>query len=322
MTIFQLGSSGDPVKTIQVALVNHGLYSGPTDGIFGGATLAAVRTFQLNNTLEVDGKVGNDTWAKLVQRDDIPPNPLAQKDLAFRCLALTGAFETGVGIPDCFCGISGDFDGQGISFGVLQWNLGQKSLQPLLRQMVHDHADITEAIFGEHFDALEMAMRTESDTQDLLEFSRSIQHPVTHRVFEPWRGYAIALGRTPEFQEIEAEYAAHAFKQALDMCEDYDIWSERAAALMFDIVTQNGSIGSITRTQILGEIRSLPASLNDEEREVRKLKIIANRRAEAANPRWVDDVRKRKLCIANGSGLVHGIRYDLEEQYAIRLAPR
>ena len=29
-------------------------------------------------------------------------------------------------------GLSGDFDGQGLSFGVLQWNLGQGSLQPLL----------------------------------------------------------------------------------------------------------------------------------------------------------------------------------------------
>src|SRR5256712_3330985 len=51
----------------------------------------------------------------------------------------------------------------------------------------------------------------------------------------------------------------------------------------------------------------------------RKLRIIANRRAEAASRRWVEDVRARKLTIANGEGAVHGRRYDLATQYGIRL---
>jgi len=46
---------------------------------------------------------------------------------------------------------------------------------------------------------------------------------------------------------------------------------------------------------------------------------VANRRAEAANPAWIEDVRTRKLCIANGSGVVHGIPYDLEGQFGIGL---
>lgn len=44
------------------------------------------------------------------------------------------------------------------------------------------------------------------------------------------------------------------------------------------------------------------------------------RRAETANRAWVEDVRTRKLCIANG-GVVHGIPYDLEGQFGISLAP-
>ena len=50
------------------------------------------------------------------------------------------------------------------------------------------------------------------------------------------------------------------------------------------------------------------------------MRIVANRRAEAANPAWVEDVRARKLCIANGYGVVHGIPYDLEGQFGIGLA--
>lgn len=54
--------------------------------------------------------------------------------------------------------------------------------------------------------------------------------------------------------------------------------------------------------------------------EVARLRIIANRRAEAANRKWVEDVRARKLTIANGEGTVHGRFYDLQEQYGIGLA--
>ncbi len=60
-------------------------------------------------------------------------------------------------------------------------------------------------------------------------------------------------------------------------------------------------------------------SLPEEEQETARLRIVANRRAEAANRKWVEDVRERKLCIANGSGNVHGITYDLEGQFGIGL---
>ncbi len=61
------------------------------------------------------------------------------------------------------------------------------------------------------------------------------------------------------------------------------------------------------------------ANLPDEADEEARLRIVANRRAEASNPRWVEDVRTRKLTIARGKGTVHGMQYDLEEDYGIRL---
>jgi hypothetical protein len=55
--------------------------------------------------------------------------------------------------------------------------------------------------------------------------------------------------------------------------------------------------------------------------EVARLRIVANRRAEAAKPQWVEDVRSRKLTIANGEGSVHGRHYDLAEDFGITLRP-
>jgi hypothetical protein len=70
---------------------------------------------------------------------------------------------------------------------------------------------------------------------------------------------------------------------------------------------------------ITADFQALPSDLSDEDREVEMLKIVANRRAEAANAKWVEDVRVRKLCIANGGGSVHGIQYDLDGQFGIGL---
>lgn len=82
---------------------------------------------------------------------------------------------------------------------------------------------------------------------------------------------------------------------------------------------QNGSIKDNTRKQILADFERLPDGLPKPDLEVEKMKIIANRRAEAANPKWIEDVRSWKLFIANGEGVVHGVHYNLAEQFGIRL---
>ncbi len=61
----KLGSSGSDVRTVQSRLKTLGYYTGSVDGDFGEATRAAVIAFQRANGLEVDGKVGAETLAKL-----------------------------------------------------------------------------------------------------------------------------------------------------------------------------------------------------------------------------------------------------------------
>lgn len=235
---------------------------------------------------------------------------LADAPLAQRCLALTGAFETSAGIPDCFAGLAGDFDGQGLSLGVCQWNFGQGSLQPLLAEMLAKHEDVMRSVFHNHLDTVRAVLASPRDTQ--LQWARGIQN-ASHQIAEPWKGFFHALGATPEFQQIQTEHAAPVYAAALSFCSRFGVSSERAVALMFDIRVQNHSISPATESKIREDFSTLDAG------EVPKLQIIANRRAEAASPRFVEDVRKRKLTIANGSGTVHGISYDLEVQFGIGL---
>ncbi|GAB4263220.1 MAG: hypothetical protein Kow0092_14000 [Deferrisomatales bacterium] len=319
MASYRRGAKGPEVERIQGRLREEGLYAGPLDGIFGGGTEAAVRRFQRRRGLTVDGVVGALTWAALFPEAEIPEPAIARAPLAQRTLALTGSFETGKPVPECFCGISGDFDGQGISFGALQWNLGQGSLQPLLKKMVSDHPRVTEAVFGAHTPELQAVLR--SSREDQLEWARSVQDLRRFRLYEPWRGFFKTLGRTPEFQAIETDGAQRLYRSAQGLCRRYGVRSQRALALMFDIKVQNGGIPARVRAQIERDLAQLAPDLPEDEAEPTRLEIIATRRAHASNPRWVEDVLRRKLTIARGRGVVHGHHYELDEQYGIGLAP-
>ena len=314
--LLQLGSNGADVGRLEVRLAELGLFTGVADNVYGGGVESAVKAFQKSQGLAPDGVVGPRTWAALFPGIQSPPNPLLTAPLVERCLALTGTFETSSGIPDCFAGLSGDFDGQGISFGVAQWNIGQATLQPLLADMLAAHEEVMSGLFHERLNELRAMLALPLAGQ--LSWARSIQDPVRKNIFEPWKGLFRALGRTPEFQAIQVRHAASIHAAARQFCDRFGITTERGVALMFDIRVQNYSIGAATETRIREDFAAIPPGATLDI-EVARLRSVANRRAEAASPRFVEDVRVRKLAIANGKGTVHGITYNLEDQYGIRL---
>ncbi|HWP73139.1 MAG TPA: peptidoglycan-binding domain-containing protein [Methylomirabilota bacterium] len=315
--VYRRGSKGPEVTRIQAQLRARGLYLGPADGDFGGGTESAVLAFQRAEGLVPDGLVGPETWSRLFGGGEIPAPAITKEALDYRSLALTGAFETDAAVPECFAGLSGNFDGQGISFGALQWNLGQGSLQPLLRQMDTQHPAIVEEVFGPS--TAELRAMLSAPLAEQLTWATSIQDPRRSVVNEPWRGRFKTLGRREEFQLIQTAAAHAMYQEALTWCGAYGVASERAVALLFDIRVQNGSISALTRTQIQQDFTRIPGTADPEAAEVARLRAIANRRAEAASPRWIEDVRARKLTIAEGIGTVHGLHFDLAGQYGIGL---
>lgn len=61
-----------PVREVQTALKAAGCYNGKIDGKVGEQTVAAIRTFQTQNALKVDGIVGPATWRALQVRMPAP----------------------------------------------------------------------------------------------------------------------------------------------------------------------------------------------------------------------------------------------------------
>jgi N-acetylmuramoyl-L-alanine amidase len=64
-TVLEVGSTGTNVVKVQQKLISWGYLKGSADGRYGAATRDAVKWFQKNNGLAVDGKVGPSTAAKM-----------------------------------------------------------------------------------------------------------------------------------------------------------------------------------------------------------------------------------------------------------------
>jgi N-acetylmuramoyl-L-alanine amidase len=69
MRVYRIGDRGHEIADIQERLVGLGavIHGAERDGTFGPATEAAVRWFQRDRHLRVDGLVGPDTWEQLVE---------------------------------------------------------------------------------------------------------------------------------------------------------------------------------------------------------------------------------------------------------------
>ena len=75
LPILRKGDKNASVKEAQRLLKNAGYYQGDIDGEYAGDIVDAVKAFQTANGLDVDGKVGPKTWAKLLNIDYDKVNP-------------------------------------------------------------------------------------------------------------------------------------------------------------------------------------------------------------------------------------------------------
>ena len=66
----EMGCKGRDVESLQSILIAKGFSCGTygTDGDFGGKTLDAVKGFQAERKIEVDGIVGPETWGELLKK--------------------------------------------------------------------------------------------------------------------------------------------------------------------------------------------------------------------------------------------------------------
>ncbi|HEY5819184.1 MAG TPA: peptidoglycan-binding protein [Mesorhizobium sp.] len=71
--VFKKGSNDPAVKDLQEALKALGYDAGPVDGVFGATTESAVKKFQQDKEIAVDGVVGRLTWLNIDEADQSHP---------------------------------------------------------------------------------------------------------------------------------------------------------------------------------------------------------------------------------------------------------
>lgn len=109
---YEEGDWGQDVAQIQERLSSLGYSTGGVDGEFGAMTTAAVRAFQQDRGLEVDGVVGQSTYLALMGRD-IPPSRDGSTGMVRRIVQTALRY---VGVPYVFGGNSASgFDCSGFT---------------------------------------------------------------------------------------------------------------------------------------------------------------------------------------------------------------
>ena len=206
--------------------------------------------------------------------------------------------------------VTGNFDKQGLSFGFLQWCLGQGSLQPIWKEALEEY-DPESCIFTDpQLSVLLRVMKLSRVEQVAWADSISMPAPKKSRIVPEWRKTLEAWGEATA--DIQMRHAQDRLDKAVKYCNAFGLKSIRALSFMFDICVQNGSIRQ-------GIIDSVKERVNNEKHhsETSTLLLILEQRLDDCNPRWREDVKARKECIIYGSGEVHGKLVNLDKEYGL-----
>lgn len=232
-------------------------------------------------------------------------------------LAITSRFE-GKGYGQ----VTGDFDGQGLSVGILQWCFGQGSLQErILGAYFKQYGSIDAlGIFPAKVDHL-----VGTSARTALAYCRATM--LSGKDVKPsWKTAWEKFATMPEVIQIQLRACQDVSDRAQKICEVYGLTSLRAYCWAFDIVTQNGSMKDVPlmkpdRAALAAELESMRPSaaggtdfkknraiwqsLKVGDEQVSLLRTTL-KRASLGNSKYVSDVVNRKGSIAMGHGHIHG----------------
>ncbi|NLI14956.1 MAG: chitosanase [candidate division Zixibacteria bacterium] len=233
-------------------------------------------------------------------------------DSELKALRITSTFETGKELN--FAGLAGNFDGQGLSFGILQWNIKSQTLQPLLIKFAGLFPDRLATIFGKDAESFRKLM-LERQPEEQFRFALSINDS-KNRIIEPWKTRFACLGDDPEMRAIQINAAKILMNCAADYAADFGFKSERAFVFLFDIVTQHGPYWLINKNRKKMISKKLGAPKVDFN-EKAAMRVIAEILTATVKPAFSLRVSQRRNIVIDGRGLLGKRRFDLERDFGL-----
>ena len=275
-----------------------------------------------------------------VPAEAVPPGPSeAWIEVGLR---VTGQFETS-GNP--LAGVTGDFDRMGISLGVLQWNIGQASLQPLVKPLGRAVVVAAMPVYGG-----ELWNACNSDVPHGLAIVRGWQNgttlrpPVLAELKQFTGGTAFVAQQMAAARQVaRSAYAAAVAYAAQDPA--YGKVSKWLFCWFFDLYTQNGGLKGLTYADAVAFINGAGATDADDAacdwlmgrppgeagyRDAHEnaklwrgsvrpkalpLFVLSFLRSQKSNPAYRGDVLNRKGTITLGRGWVHRELRDIKHLF-------
>lgn len=270
-------------------------------------------------------------------------SPLEQRSLSL-ALTISGGFEGGSGWKN----ITNNFDGMGLSAGLLNQTLGTESLQPLMAAYAELYPNEFKNLFSsstryksvmsmldawkaatkwkpsDAFVALGTEKMSKDDFSNKTEMvsakmstqaSQSVNWAVKNLYTSSgsfqtvWKTELQKMLSTPVYVSYQVETARKYHLKAITYLKRVKIYDVRTYLLMFDFIVQNGSITEERFVEWEKKVKSAKLTTIED-----KLKALIDIRLRDTNPKWVADVKSRKYALATGKGLVHGTNYDFPKQ--------
>ncbi|MDH0867537.1 peptidoglycan-binding protein [Mitsuaria sp. GD03876] len=291
---FAKGLRGEIARRIQLEALRQQFFVGDAatfvDGDFGNDTATALSRLQAARFLPVTGQVDTPTWQQLTH-DALPT-------LFERCLGITADFEGhGFGL------LQGNFDGAGLTWGVIGFTLSNGEIQQLLAEAEAASPGTLDRNLGPLASTWRARMAMPRAAQ--VAWADSISSGPNKATVPPeWKQAFARLGQEPVIQRLQMHRAYDAyFVPAAATARKLRLASELGVALAFDCHVQNGA----SRVQAVAELAPLAGTIQESDMRRR----LANRVADLSSPAWREDVRGRKLTIANGGATFRGRVYQL-----------
>jgi Glycosyl hydrolase family 46/Putative peptidoglycan binding domain len=291
---FSKGCKGMIAKRIQTDLQRHGFVVGDSltfaDGDFGSNTQTALQALQTARGLPAIGAVDGATWQQLTT-DPLPT-------LFERCLQVTAAFEGhGFGLA------KGNFDGAGITWGVIGFTLSNGEIQAILKKAEQQTPGTLSRVMGPL--AAQWQAITAKPLSQQIDWANAMSSgPTKEGLPAEWLQAFARLGDEPVIKRIQMQRAYDRyFVPCAAAAAQLKLQSELGVLLAFDVYVQNGGF----KPDAIAQAGALPAGTPESVRREK----LAESVAQSARPKYRADVLSRKKTIASGQGIVHGAPYTL-----------
>lgn len=215
--------------------------------------------------------------------------------------------------------VTGNFDNQGISCGVLQWNLGQGTLQ----SYILNHVDL----MAYDYFPLPINKLTALPIHTAVGWAKDNMMDAFGSLTPKWRSAWEKFMSEPAIINQQKRAIDKYFHQAKRICGalGFSHNHRRAMAFSFDVAVQNWSLNVELPSTSIGHAENLITLygadnaahwvMQQMDEEKAALIIAAHYKAMKCNIKWRNDVFIRKATIAMGIGIVHGKLYKFNKLF-------